>query len=132
MGCQKCAFQTQELNRKEQEELQMLKNGLTYDPENQRVNVTYPFKGDPSRLKDNRYQVVGMATRYKRKLVRSRIFDNYNGVLQDYIHRQTLVPVSKEEISQHKEDGGFINYIGHPGVDKDTSTTTPLRLVAKN
>ena len=28
----KCAFQTQELNRKEQEELQMLKYGLPYDP----------------------------------------------------------------------------------------------------
>jgi hypothetical protein len=43
-----------------------------------------------------------------------------------------LVSVSEEEIRPHMEDGGFINYIGHHGVEKDTSTTTPLRLVAKN
>jgi hypothetical protein len=35
----------------------------------------------------------------------------------------------EEEI---REDGGFINYIGHHGVKKDTSTTTPLRLVANS
>jgi hypothetical protein len=96
------------------------------------VNVTYPFKGDHSRLNDNLYQVVGMATRYGRKLVRSGMIDNYNGVLQDYIDRKTLVPISGDEIRQHKEDGGFINYICHHGVEKDTSTTTPLRLVANS
>ena len=96
------------------------------------MNVTYPFKGDHSRLKDNLNQVVGMATRYGRKLVRSGMIDNYNGVLQDYIDRKTLVPISGDEIRQHKEDGGFINYICHHGVEKDTSTTTPLRLVANS
>ena len=40
VGCQKCAFQTQELNRREQEELQMLKDCVTYDQENQCVRVT--------------------------------------------------------------------------------------------
>ena len=30
-----------------------------------------------------------------------------------------------------KEQGGHINFIDHPEVKKDTSTTTPLSLVAK-
>ena len=62
VGCQRCAFQTQEVNRKEQEELQMMKNSLAYEKENQRIVVTYPFIGDANKLKDNKYQVVGMAT----------------------------------------------------------------------
>ena len=132
VGCQRCAFQTQEVNRKEQEELQMMKNSLTYEKENQRVVVTYPFIGDANKLKENKYQVVGMATRYERKLAKTGMMENYNGVLQDYIDRHTLVPVSEEEIKIHKDEGGLINYIGHHGVEKDTSVTTPLRMVANS
>lgn len=43
-----------------------------------------------------------------------------------------LVPVSEEEIRLHREEGGIINYIGHHGVQKDTSITTPLRLVTNS
>ena len=132
VGCQKCAFQTQEMNRKEQEELQMMRDCLTYDQENQQVNVTYPFIGDASKLKDNRYQAVGMATRLEKRLARTGMLENYNGVIQEYIDRHALVPVSEGEIRIHKEEGGIINYIGHHGVEKDSSTTTPLRLVANS
>ena len=53
-----------ELNRKEQEELRMLMDCVTYDQENQCVHVTYPTIGDMSELKDNHFQVVGMAARH--------------------------------------------------------------------
>ena len=132
VGCQRCAFQTQEVNRKEQEELQMMRNSLTYEKENQHVVVTYPFIGDANKLRDNKYQVVGMAARYEKKLIKTGMMENYNGVLQEYIDRRTLVPVSEEEIKMHKDEGGLINYIGHHGVEKDNSVTTPLRMVANS
>jgi hypothetical protein len=38
----------------------------------------------------------------------------------------------EKRTSKHKEDGGYINYISHHGVEKDTYTTTPLRMVANS
>ena len=43
-----------------------------------------------------------------------------------------LVPVTKQQIQEYKEQGGYINYIGHHGVEKETSTTTPLRIMLKS
>ena len=40
-----------------------------------------------------------------------------------------MVPVGTRK---HKEIGGYINYICHHGVEKDISTTTPLRMVANS
>ena len=53
------AFQSPELNRKEQEELQMLKASLLYGQDNQHVNFTFPDICNTAKLKDNRYQIVG-------------------------------------------------------------------------
>ena len=83
-------------------------------------------------FRSNRYQAVGMAARLERRLTRTGMLENYNGVIQEYIDRRALVPVSEDEIKSHKEEVGLINYIGHPGVEKDSSTTTPLRLVANS
>ena len=58
--------------------------------------------------------------------------NNYNSVILGCIDRHTLVPVSDKEIRQHKEEGKLINYILHHRVEKDSSTTTPLRLVANS
>ena len=74
-----------------------------------------------SRLKNNRFQVVGMAARYGKRLIKIGKMENYKRILLDYIERKTLVPDTEDEIKKHKEDGGHINYIGHC-VEKDTST----------
>jgi hypothetical protein len=42
----------------------MLKDCVTYDEENQCVPVTYPTIEDMSWLKNNRFQVMGIAARY--------------------------------------------------------------------
>ena len=43
-----------------------------------------------------------------------------------------LVPVTKQQIQEYKEQGGYINYIGHQEVEKETSTATPLRIVSNS
>ena len=73
-----------------------------------------------------------MAEIYEKKLIKDGQLDNYNQELQSYIDRSVLVPVSDKDIQAWKEQGGYINYIGHHGVEKDASTTTPLRLVANS
>ena len=82
----------------------MLKDCVTYDQENQYVRVTYPTIGDMSRLKNNCFQVVGMAARYEKRLIYTGKMDNYNGVLLDYIERKTLVPVTEDEIKKQHGD----------------------------
>ena len=56
----------------------MLKDCVTYDQENQCVRVTYPTIGDMSRLKNNRFQVVGMAAMYEKRLIKTGKMENYN------------------------------------------------------
>ena len=120
------------MNRKQQEELRLMKENVTHDADNKCVRVTYPIIGDITKLRDNRYQVVRMAERYEKKLIKDDKLDNYNQVLQSYIDRSVLVPVSAKDIQEWKEQGGHVNYIGHHGVENDASTTTPLRLVANS
>ena len=65
-------------------------------------------------------------------MIKDGQLDNYNQELQSYIDRSVLVPISDKDIQAWKEQGGYSNYIGHHGVEKDASTTTPLRLVANS
>ena len=37
-----------------------------------------------------------MATRYERRLAKTGLMENYNSVIQEYIKRRNLVPVSEE------------------------------------
>ena len=64
VGCSRCEFRTQEISRKEQEELRLLQENAVHDVKNKCVRVTYPLIGDASRLKDNRYQVKRMTANY--------------------------------------------------------------------
>ena len=51
---------------------------LTYDQMNQCVRVTYPI-GDMSRLKNNQFQVVSLAARYEKRLIKIGKMENCNG-----------------------------------------------------
>ena len=131
-GCTKCSYESQELNKKEQEELRLLRENIFHDVDNKCVRVSYPIIGDITKLKDNRYQVVKMASGLEKRLVKSDQLSSYNEQFEDYIKRGVLVPVTKQEIQDYKDDGGFVNYVGHHGVEKETSTTTPLRMVSNS
>ena len=42
-----------------------------------------------------------MARKYKRRLAKTGLMENYNSVIQEYIKRRNLVPVSEEDIRLH-------------------------------
>ena len=132
MGCTRCSNQSQEMSRKEQEELTMLRKALVHDEENNVMTVKYPVVGDLEKMKDNRYQVVSMAKGLERKLVKKKQLEDYNKVFKEYVDRKVLVPVSAQEIKDWQESGGKIHYISHHGVVNDNSASTPLRLVANS
>ena len=41
-------------------------------------------------------------------MIKTGKMENYNGVIQDYIVRKTCVPVTEDEIKNHKEGGGRV------------------------
>lgn len=131
-GCTRCSNQSQELTRKEQEELQMLRENLTHDEVNERVIAKYPIIGDLTKMKDNRYQAESMAKGLEKRLIKRNQLEAYNVVFNEYVEQGALIPVEKKEIEEWKSAGGVVHYISHHGVDNDHSATTPLRLVANS
>ena len=98
VGCTRCSFQVQEMCRKEQEEYRLLKKNVHYDTETKCVTATYPIIGDMTKLKNNRYQAVGMAVGLEKRLAKTKLMENYSEVFQSYVDRNVLVEVKDQEI----------------------------------
>ena len=81
-------------------------------------------------MRDNRYQVERLGASLERRLEKNDLLENYNNVFESYVKREALVRVDQKELKEYVANGGYIHFIGHHGVMKDTSTTTPLRMVA--
>ena len=138
VGCSRCSNQSQELTRKEQDELEMLQKNLVHDEDKEQVSVTYPIIGDIAKMRDNRYQAISMAKGLEKKMKKKGQLDDYNAVFKEFVERGVLVPVQPEDLESWKEQrnenalDGVVHYISHHGVDSDHSATTPLRLVANS
>ena len=136
LGCARCSSPSQEHTRLEQFQLQLLRKALHHDEEKQRVTVSYPLIGDITKMRDNRYQVVGMALGLEKKLRKLNKMEIYNEVIREFIKRGVWVRIWPEELAAWKEENksdptkGVVHYISHHGVEKESSRTTPLRLVA--
>ena len=136
--CPNCSQEKMENTRKEEEEKTMLEKSMIHDEENKRVIVSYPIIGDITKMKDNRYQVIGMGKSGERKRKRQGQDEAYNEVVREFAQRKVLVKIEPEEIAAWKlkqQEGGqdgYVHYIGHHGVEKEKSESTPLRMVANS
>ena len=126
LRCTECSDQGLVHSRKEQDELEMLRKGVTL--ENGQLYVKYPFVRDPHCLPNNRAAVIKMAEKQEKRMIKSGHLAKYNQEFQKYLDRGAVVKLSKEEIQNWK---GPINYISHHGVVSD-SVTTPLRIVTNS
>ena len=126
MRCKECTDPALVHSRKSQEELEMIKQGVRL--ENGKLQVSYYFSKDPHCLANNRTQVIKMAEKQERRLVKNGQLEAYNKEMQKYIDRGGVIKLSEEEL---KNWSGPINYISHHGVVQD-STTTPLRIVTNS
>ena len=55
--------------------------------------------------------------------------DRYNDEFQAIVNRGAIREVAVDELEEWKRKGGAVNFISHHSVTKETSTTTPLRIV---
>ena len=69
--CKDCKFEAHQLSRREQQEQAIIRSNLKLDPVQQRFITEYPYKCDPSILKDNRVQAVGLMKATERRLARN-------------------------------------------------------------
>ena len=126
MKCSDCKDTALIHSRKEQDELDLMKQSIKL--ENEELKVSYPFIKSPDCFPNNRQSVLAMAKKQEERLMNKGMLDKYNEELMKYIKRGILVPISEEEMSEYV---GPVNYISHHAVEKP-SPTTPFRIVTNS
>ena len=130
--CTTCFISEDGRTIQEEKELQMMRDGLKYDEERKKVQVTYPIVGDINKFKDNYVQVTKMADSLWKSLKRRNLLDPYHDQVKDYILRGVWGKTSLEKVQEWKDTGGKVHYVSHHGVLNSHSTTTPLRIVVNS
>ena len=126
LRCTDCSDQGLIHSRREQEELDMLQQGVQLV--NGQIHVSYPFRRDPNCLPNNRNAVVKMAEKMETRLLKSGFYETYNQEIQKALDRGAAIKLTEQEIADWK---GPVNYIAQHGVIQD-SVTTPFRVVSNS
>ena len=125
-GCKNCSDPALIHSRKEEEELEILKQNTWLNESG--LHVNYVFKKDPMCLPNNRATAVKIASKVADRLIKAGHYEYYNSEFKKYLERGAAIRLSQEEIDQWK---GPTNYISHHGVERP-SPTTPLRIVTNS
>ena len=112
---------------KEEKELNLISNQLTYDADKRKWEAAYPWIKDPKRLPNNRSAVLnGFRSMEKRLIKNAPLATECQRQIEDMLERKVCRKLTKEEINTYK---GPVYYIAHHGVIKEDSQPTPLRIV---
>ena len=126
-SCKTCNFETEELSRIQQRELEIMRDSLTLDPIQHRWIATYPCALDPAVLQNNKSQAVALTEKIEKRLIKDQpILHQYNDKFHDLIDSNVIVELTEEEDKNHD---GTIFYVNHHEVHKPESSSTPLRIV---
>ena len=130
-GCPNCTFIIGEMSRIMQQELKVIKEGMTLDPVKQRWVVSYPYIVNPaSVLKDNRQQALSILLRLEKRLQKSETAsDCYRKQFKDFIDRGVWREISQDEIVKYD---GPVHYTTHHEVFNEGSASTPVRIVSNS
>jgi hypothetical protein len=92
-------------------------------------HVSYPFTSDPKVLPNNKTQVIKIADRQEKKLIKDGLLDSFNQEFDKIIKQGQLVELPQEELDLWD---GPIHYISLQYVLNDDSPTTPFRIVGNS
>ena len=122
-SCKTCNFETEELSRIQQRELEIMRDSLTLDPIQHRWTATYPCALDPAVLQNNKSQAVALTEKTEKRLIKDQpILQQYNNKFHELIDSNVVVELNEEE-----EDPIF--YVSHHEFHKPESSSTPMRIV---
>lgn len=112
---------------KEEKELALITEGLTYDVKQKCWIAIYPWIKDLNHLKNN-FKVANArlrTTENRLKKLGIEYANKYQSVIEDMVNRGAARKLS-EEVRDYE---GPIHYIHHHEVLKPNSSSTPLRIV---
>ena len=115
------------MTQKEEQEYNMIKNGISFKESTGRWLAHYPWVKDPSTLPNNKCIALATMKSTERRLMRDPDQASlYTQQIDDMLHRGAARIVSESELEEH-EKGKF--YLSHHAVMKVDSKTTPCRIV---
>ena len=110
--------------------MEVIRRNLKLDVVENKWSTTYPYKTDPSILRDNRKQAEDILIRQEKRLKKNpEVQDQYRKQFQDFIARGVFREISEVEREEYK---GPVNYISHHEVFKSQSSSTPTRIVSNS
>jgi hypothetical protein len=113
---------------RDRQHLEQIRKNTKLDVACCKVTTAYPVIGDLSKLKDNQYQFESVQRRKENMLLRTGKKFEYDEQFKANVERGTLKDVS-EELAEYKGAGNPIHFISHHSVEKESSVSTPLRIV---
>ena len=129
-GCQHCKDMNGEMSRVDKEVYDKVRASMKINEAEGNITVEYPFNANYDKLINNMNQAIKLQTSVERGLWTKGRMDEYNKELEKIFLRGALVEVTLEQIQAWVEMGGKVNFIGHHPVYKDSSLSTPLRIVS--
>ena len=129
LNCKDCSFRGHMLTQQEQYEYQILESKVRYDPASQSFHVSYPFIEDPSILPNNKGQVIKIAEREEKRLIKSGLLGDFNQEFVKMIKHGALIELTPEEMSIWD---GPTHYVSLQHVINEDSMTTPIRIVTNS
>ena len=123
--CGKCAIGGKNYTLKEERELALIKNNLTFVDDH--WEVVYPWVKDPKCLPNNKWVVMKKLLQTEKRLYKDynwRI--TYSKQMDNMVERNVARKLTPQEISNYQ---GPVHYISHHAVVKNGSHTTPVRIV---
>ncbi len=124
--CKECKFRTDCLTFKEDQEYQVILEGLKFNKEHRRWRATYPFHIPPTTLKDNYRQVFKYTLVQEKRLAKQGRTEEFNAEFYKTVERRVFKEITREEMAAWDSP---VNYISMVEAFKEgPHSTTPLRI----
>jgi hypothetical protein len=124
--CKECKFRTDCLTFKEDQEYQVILEGLKFNKERGRWRATYPFHIPSTTLKDNYGQVFKYTLAQEKRLAKQGRTEEFNAEFYKTVERGVFKEITREEMAAWD---GQVNYISMVEAFKEgPHSTTPLRI----
>ena len=124
-GCQECSARGVRISEREEAELALMRECVSFDHDTKEFNVKFPWLKDPTLLTDNYGQARKIAQGWEQKYADRGLTELANLTFSTMIEQGMVRPISKEECSRWS---GPCHYVAVQGVESG-SVSTPLRLV---
>ena len=128
-GCQECGFRGSSMSPKEYQELQKMEDSIQFDHKLGKWRVRYVFSQDPRVLRNNYRRVLKMSESTERRLDKLGRGDEANELFHKLVKIGALEEIGAAELEMWQ---GPVHYLPIQAVIKDSSVTTPIRLVTNS